>query len=179
MGKDKFEKRFHVDNLSSAHVYLRMPDGMKWDSIPDALLTDCAQLVKANSIEGNKKDNINVVYTPWSNLKKTKGMEVGQVGFHKEGLRKKIFVEKRSNEIVNRLNKTKIEREVDFSQEKINRDRTKRKERQERERKQRQEAVQKQREKEERERQLHYEDVFENAVMKSNYDNQNLEDDFM
>ena len=43
---------FHVDKLSSAHVYLRMPDTMEWESIPDALLTDCAQLVKANSIEG-------------------------------------------------------------------------------------------------------------------------------
>lgn len=43
---------FHVDKLSSAHVYLRMPDGMTWDAIPEALLVDCAQLVKANSIEG-------------------------------------------------------------------------------------------------------------------------------
>lgn len=43
---------FHVDKLSSAHVYLRMPEGMSWESIPEALLTDCAQLVKANSIEG-------------------------------------------------------------------------------------------------------------------------------
>lgn len=43
---------FHVDKLSSAHVYLRMPSGMDWESIPEALLTDCAQLVKANSIEG-------------------------------------------------------------------------------------------------------------------------------
>lgn len=43
---------FHVDKLSSAHVYLRMPDGMAWDKIPEPLLVDCAQLVKANSIEG-------------------------------------------------------------------------------------------------------------------------------
>lgn len=43
---------FHVDKLSSAHVYLRMPETMVWDAIPTALLTDCAQLVKANSIEG-------------------------------------------------------------------------------------------------------------------------------
>jgi hypothetical protein len=43
---------FHVDKLSSAHVYLRMPDGMSWDNIPEAALVDCAQLVKANSIEG-------------------------------------------------------------------------------------------------------------------------------
>lgn len=43
---------FHVDKLSSAHVYLRMPEGMEWESIPEPLLIDCAQLVKANSIEG-------------------------------------------------------------------------------------------------------------------------------
>jgi hypothetical protein len=27
-------------------------------------------------------NNIDVVYTPWSNLKKTASMDVGQVGFH-------------------------------------------------------------------------------------------------
>jgi len=29
-----------------------MPDGMTWDNIPEPLLVDCGQLVKANSIEG-------------------------------------------------------------------------------------------------------------------------------
>ena len=29
-----------------------MSEGMGWESIPEALLVDCAQLVKANSIEG-------------------------------------------------------------------------------------------------------------------------------
>lgn len=44
---------FHVDKLSSAHVYLRMPNTIaSWESIPEALLIDLAQLVKANSIEG-------------------------------------------------------------------------------------------------------------------------------
>lgn len=43
---------FHVDKLSSAHVYVRVPDGLTWDTLPEPLLTDCAQLVKANSIEG-------------------------------------------------------------------------------------------------------------------------------
>ena len=27
-------------------------------------------------------NNINVVYTPWANLKKTGDMDVGQIGFH-------------------------------------------------------------------------------------------------
>lgn len=96
MGKDKHENEFlikfgwpqdvwfHVDNLSSAHVYLRLEDGMKWDSIPEDLLTHLAQLTKANSIEGSKKNNISIVYTPWSNLKKTPGMETGQVSFFKD-----------------------------------------------------------------------------------------------
>lgn len=102
---------FHVDNLSSAHIYVRLPEGENWENISPDLLTDCAQLTKANSIEGksghdqaensqkasfsflnspssmsnkaagNKKDNITIVYTPWSNLKKDGSMAVGQVGF--------------------------------------------------------------------------------------------------
>ena len=64
MGRDKYENEelithgwdedvwFHVDKLSSAHVYLRMPTGMKWDDIPEPLLQDLGQLTKANSIEG-------------------------------------------------------------------------------------------------------------------------------
>ncbi len=100
---------FHVDNMSSAHVYLRMNDGQVWDNLPEALLTDLAQLTKANSIQGSKQDNIVVIYTPWSNLKKTDGMETGQVSFHKKKLVKKVHVPTKNNEIVNRLNKTKKE----------------------------------------------------------------------
>lgn len=33
---------------------------------------------------GNKKDNVTVIYTPWSNLKKDGSMAVGQVGFHNQ-----------------------------------------------------------------------------------------------
>ena len=33
---------------------------------------------------GNKMNNVDVVYTKWANLKKTQGMDVGQVGFHKQ-----------------------------------------------------------------------------------------------
>ncbi|KAJ7520710.1 hypothetical protein O6H91_19G019000 [Diphasiastrum complanatum] len=93
MGLDKHENEdlikyglpediwFHVDKLSSAHVYLRLNKGQTIDSITSELLEDCAQLVKANSIQGNKLNNIDVVYTPWLNLKKTPAMDVGQVGF--------------------------------------------------------------------------------------------------
>ena len=33
---------------------------------------------------GNKRDNVTVIYTPWSNLKKDGSMAVGQVGFHNQ-----------------------------------------------------------------------------------------------
>ncbi len=80
------------------------------DDIPSVVLDDCAQLVKANSIEGNKINNVEIVYTPVSNLKKTANMDIGQIGFHKDKDVKTIKIEKRINEIVNRLNKTEIER---------------------------------------------------------------------
>lgn len=34
-------------------------------------LEDCCQLVKANSIQGNKDSSAVVVYTPWANLRKS------------------------------------------------------------------------------------------------------------
>lgn len=109
--------RFHVDKMSSAHVYLRLHKGQIIDDIPEGVLEDCAQLVKANSIQGNKVNNVNVVYTPWQNLKKTASMEVGQVGFYNEKTVRTVRVEKRLNEIVNRLNKTKVERKPDLKAE--------------------------------------------------------------
>ncbi|CAO3687167.1 unnamed protein product [Umbelopsis vinacea] len=114
--------RFHVDKLSSAHVYLRLQIGQSWNDIPSQVLEDCAQLVKANSIEGNKKNDITIIYTPWANLKKTAGMETGQVTFHNNKQVKRVYVEKRSNEIVNRLNKTKVESFPDLAQERVQRD---------------------------------------------------------
>lgn len=35
-------------------------------------------------LAGNKTNNVNVVYTPWQNLKKTASMDVGQVGFYNQ-----------------------------------------------------------------------------------------------
>jgi len=89
-----------------------------WDKIPEDLLTDCAQLTKANSIEGNKKDNVTVIYTPWSNLRKDGSMAVGQVGFKDPRMVKKILVPARQNPIINRLNKTKVEKFPDLKTEK-------------------------------------------------------------
>lgn len=129
MGLDKYENEelikygfpediwFHVDKMSSAHVYLRLNKGQTIDDISEGLLEDCVQLVKANSIQGNKMNNIDVVYTPWYNLKKTPSMEVGQVGFHNSKMVRTVKMEKRVNEIVNRLNKTKVERKPDLKAE--------------------------------------------------------------
>ncbi|KAK7351473.1 hypothetical protein VNO77_10962 [Canavalia gladiata] len=129
MGLDKYENEelikfgfpediwFHVDKMSSAHVYVRMQKGQTIDDMNESLLEDCAQLVKANSIQGNKVNNIDVVYTPWSNLKKTASMDVGQVGFHNSKMVRTVRVEKRLNEVVNRLNKTKVERKPDLKAE--------------------------------------------------------------
>lgn len=110
--------QFHVDKLSSAHIYLRLREGESWDNIPQELLVDLAQLTKANSIEGNKKDNVTIIYTPWSNLKKDGSMAVGQVGFKDNKKVKRILVAQRENAIINRLNKTKVEQFPDLRQEK-------------------------------------------------------------
>ena len=72
-------------------------------------MADLAQLTKANSIEGNKKDNVTVIYTPGSNLKKDGAMAVGQVGFKDPRKVRRVLVPQRENPIVNRLNKTRVE----------------------------------------------------------------------
>ncbi|XP_071933974.1 uncharacterized protein [Coffea arabica] len=108
---------FHVDKMPSAHVFLRLHKGQTFDDIPEGVLEDCAQLVKANSIAGNEVNNIDVVYTPWHNLKKTISIDVGQVGLHNSKMVRTVKVEKRINEIVNRLNRTKVERKPDLKAE--------------------------------------------------------------
>ncbi|WFD04394.1 hypothetical protein MOBT1_003103 [Malassezia obtusa] len=130
---------FHVDKLSSAHVYLRLPESIpSWTEIPEPLLYDCAQLVKANSIEGtciaahpgNKKNHLTIIYTPHSNVKvrgvltqKTGDMAVGAVSFFNDRTVKRFYVKERENAVVNRLNKTRVERKVDYEAERQERER--------------------------------------------------------
>ncbi|KAL8711348.1 MAG: hypothetical protein Q9220_004245 [cf. Caloplaca sp. 1 TL-2023] len=102
-----WEEDFHADNLSSAHVYLRLKPGQEWDQLPALLIEDCAQLTKANSIEGNKKDNVTIIYTPWSNLLKNASMATGQVSFRDQKRTRTILVPTRSNPVINRLMKTR------------------------------------------------------------------------
>ncbi|KZZ91712.1 hypothetical protein AAL_06466 [Moelleriella libera RCEF 2490] len=196
VGKDKFENEdlikygweedvwFHVDKLSSAHIYLRMSVSQTWDALPPPLLIDLAQLTKANSIEGNKKDNITIIYTPWANLKKDGSMDVGQVSFKDTRKVKRVLVAARENPIVNRLNKTKIEKKPDFKQEKDDRlkelrraDQAMQLQRRKEEAKQAQEWKDKKWQKDHA-----YDDMFtdENMASTSNQDRDaNWEDDFM
>ncbi|VDN04563.1 unnamed protein product [Thelazia callipaeda] len=191
MGVDKFENEnlirwgwpedvwFHVDKISSAHVYARLPPGHTFDNMSEALVEDCAQLVKANSIQGNKINNVDVVYTPWDNLKKTGEMAVGQVGFKDDGRVKKVRVVKRINDIVNRLNKTEVRVEIDYRAERENRDAKERAAEKLRQR-EKKEAEKAEMERREKERQMRsYDGVFSEEKMSSNYDGGNDSDDFM
>ncbi|GKY94733.1 hypothetical protein MPSEU_000438700 [Mayamaea pseudoterrestris] len=132
MGKDKYENEdlikyghpedvwFHVDDLSSAHVYLRMKPEMSLDDVPEDLLIDCASLVKANSIQGCKKSSVYVVYTRWKNLKKTSDMVEGQVSYHRPDNVRRIAVEK-NNTIVRQIEKTRKELYPDLAKEQSDR----------------------------------------------------------
>jgi len=192
MGRDKHENEelirwgfpedvwFHTDKLSSAHIYLRLPEGMTIDTIPEALLIDCCQLTKANSISGCKQNNVPIVYTMWSNLKKTGGMDVGQVGFHNDQKVKRLTVEKKANEIINRLNKTKVEKEdVNFAALREARDAEDRKKL--RIQQQEEKALRKEREVQNmKEKELKsYSTLMVEDNMTSNIDNPIDEDDFM
>ena len=115
MGKDKFENEdllknafptdiwFHVDDLSSAHVYLRSQYNI--DNIPLDLLEDVMQLTKHNSIQGNKLASCKICYTIVTNISKTGDMDIGTVSFKNSKLVKKQRVDKEKF-IINRLNKT-------------------------------------------------------------------------
>ncbi|KAL2160052.1 hypothetical protein VTH06DRAFT_1707 [Thermothelomyces fergusii] len=194
VGKDKFENEdlikygwdedFHVDKLSSAHIYLRLREGESWDNIPSELLTDLAQLTKANSIEGNKKDNITVIYTPWSNLKKDGSMAVGQVSFKDHKKVKRILVAQRENPIINRLNKTKVEKFPDLRQEKEDHLRELRKKDQAAQlaRKKEEARIAKERQEKKWQKEHAYDDLFteENMEASSNQNrDENWEEDFM
>lgn len=167
MGKDKFENEelikhgwpediwFHVDGLSSAHVYARVlapggaaatvsgvpppqqqaeaeaeggggahhrapqpappPPPVTLDSVSPAALAECAQLVKANSIEGCKKGSVTIVYTLWANLRKDGSMAPGQVAFHSDRAVRRVTVGERDKEVLARLAKTREETQPDLA----------------------------------------------------------------
>ena len=183
--------------LSSAHVYLRLAPGQTLDSVSDRLdhveifsdhvvfqlpkevINDCAQLVKANSIQGSKMNEVDIVYTMWANLNKTADMEVGQIGFHSNKAVKKIRQLAKDNAIVNRLNKTKEEKEVDFKAEREGRDRREREEKKKVFRKE-EEARKAEEKSRKAEAELRsYDRLMNEDNMSSNKDGGNDSDDFM
>ena len=119
VGKDKFENEnliahglptdwwFHVDDMSSAHVYLRLKDGETINTVDPRAIHECAVLVKANSIQGCKRNEVTVIYTPWANLQKTSDMVDGAVGYHDSRDVNRIKA-KKDGPLVNKLNKTKV-----------------------------------------------------------------------
>ncbi|KAJ0556099.1 putative NFACT, RNA-binding domain-containing protein [Helianthus annuus] len=120
MGLDKFENEELIKYGFPEDIWVQTID-----DISEGLLEDCAQLVKANSMAGNKVNNIDVVYTPWQNLKKTPSMMLVKlvsttinpsVCMHVYS-GATVRVEKRINEVVNRLNRTKVERKPDLKAE--------------------------------------------------------------
>ncbi|KFY73753.1 hypothetical protein V499_06189 [Pseudogymnoascus sp. VKM F-103] len=190
VGKDKVENEdliaygveedFHVDNLSSAHIYLRLSETQSWESIPQDLLTDLAQLTKANSIEGNKKDNVTIIYTPWSNLKKDGSMATGQVSFHDNKKVKKILVPTRINAIINRLNKTKVEKFPDFAAERdeIMKAKSKKNQAGVQARKKEEARIAKERRELKYQKEHAYDDVFTEEALEAS-SNQNRDDDYL
>jgi hypothetical protein len=100
VGRDKHENEFlikygwlgdvwfHVEGLSSAHVYFRVTserlpvDGIPMDDLPEDAVYDMMQIVKHNSIAGSKLASCKIVWTPHSNLKKTFEMDSGTVTYH-------------------------------------------------------------------------------------------------
>jgi hypothetical protein len=153
MGKDKYENEelianawpediwFHVDKHSSAHIYLRLPAGsvelmgvkdkdvakkMLQDaiaSVPKEVVDEMCQLTKANSIEGCKLSQCDIVYTPALNLKKEDRMDAGQVGFKDESFRLLLRNVEKDKEIIKQIEKTRDERnDVNLIEEKKQRD---------------------------------------------------------
>jgi len=192
MGEDKHENEelirwgwpedvwFHVDKLSSAHVYLRLKENQTLDDVPMSIIEDAAQLVKYNSIQGNKMNDIDVVYTMWSNLHKTEGMEVGQVSFHKQKEVRKIKVARRENVIVNRLNKTKKEEvKPDLRGQREVRDKQERDHQKKLFQKREQEKKEEEKQRKEEAEARSYKNLMVEENMTSNRDGGNDSDDFM
>lgn len=135
VGRDKHENEFlikygwpgdiwfHVDSLSSAHVYFRIctdaapVTGIPIDDLPENSVYDMMQIVKHNSISGCKLASTKIVYTPHSNLKKTFEMESGTVTYHDTKLCRYKRCDKDKDRI-KQLERTKIERvNIDFFEE--------------------------------------------------------------
>merc|ERR1712112_14972 len=160
MGEDVW---FHVDKVSSAHVYLRLAPGQSLADLSKDVITDCAQLVKANSIQGNKMNDV----------------DVGQIGFHSNKAVKKVRLASKDNAIVNRLNKTKVEKEVDFRAEREGRDKRERDDKKKQYRKEEDAKKAEEKARKEAAELKSYDRLMTDDNMTSNKDGGNDSDDFM
>ena len=129
---------------------------------------------------GNKKDNVTVIYTPWSNLMKDGSMATGQVSFHNPKLVRKVFVRERENVIVNRLNKTRVEKFPDLMAEKE--ESLKKKQKEERKTREEQRAREKQEKREREQLKWHKEHAYDDLMSEENIQassNQDRDPDFL
>ena len=175
---------FHVDDMSSAHVYLRMPEGMSVESIPEGVLQECAQVVKANSIQGSKSPSVNVIYTAFENLKKTASMDVGQVGFKNSKKVYKMANVRKQTDILKKMEHTKEERQPDLRAMKEERDREMRRKEKKLQQEQKQQELDDLKKKKKEDELKSYKSLMVASNMVSNKSNQNVdyrtfEDDFM
>merc|ERR1719491_744939 len=120
------------------------------NSVPQKVIDEMCQLTKANSIEGCKLAECDIVYTPYLNLKKEERMDTGQVGFKDESFRMLLRNVEKDKEMVKKIEKTREERKVVFSEEKETRDAE--------ERAKRRKAISEQKEKEKEEAKRHAEE---------------------
>jgi len=193
MGEDKYENEelikwgwpedvwFHVDKLSSAHVYLRLRPGETLDDVPSVIIDEACQLVKDNSITGRKQSSVDVVYTLWSNLKKTAGMEVGQIGFFKDRDVHLVKNVAKDSDVVRRLTKTKSENmKLDFRALREERDAKEREAQKEKDRKQREQEKELVKKRAQEAEIRSYTSLMKAENMKTNRDNSGSDsDDFM
>merc|ERR1719270_1709864 len=106
-------------------------------------------------------------------------MDVGQIGFHSQKAVKKIRLPTRDNAIVNRLNKTKEEKEVDFRAEREGRDRRERDDKKKQFRKDEDAKKAEEKARKEAAELKSYDRLMTDDNMTSNKDGRNDSDDFM
>lgn len=101
---------------------MRRPIGESIDDVNPEVIAEMCQLVKNNSIEGSKASKVDIIYTEFSNLKKTQTMETGAVTFFDQKLVRKVKNVERDRDIVKRIEKTKVEKYPDLEQMRADRD---------------------------------------------------------
>ena len=111
-----------MDDLSSAHVYLRRPIGQSMDEVNPSVIAEMCQLVKNNSIEGCKTGKVDVIYTEFGNLKKTYGMDTGSVSFHDQKLVYKVKHVERDRDILKQIEKSRRESHPDLEKMRADRE---------------------------------------------------------